>query len=402
MTTLQAYLRSRLLILGLLLIAPIMYLVFSLYQLGLDDATELYLHQDLDWVLAELKSTDSLPEPQPHKLFVLGTENLPKIYEEIASSLPEEPYLYLENQNSIHYGITSWWNEERLYVIHIFPVEESVEGIQLESIVFISVLLILLVMMIGALLVYRRIALAMSSLESVASHDGHWSDIEVDLFEFSEVYEIAHALKFAIEQLEIKNQQERMFIQSLSHELRTPMAIIQLAIEVLNKKEIDHMVRAKLDTIFSANQKMQTLSNQLLALWQSQDMGSKQTMSVNQEIKEAIQDLNEQYGCGERFVIDAQGQEQVLIRPNSTLAAQLVITNLLKNAVIHGEGVIEVKIAEDGFSISNAKCIDINQEDDMVIESVGMGLVIVEKAVQSLSWRMSVSKNGQYEVDIQF
>ena len=61
MTSLRFYLRSRLLLLGLLVSLPTILLVFSLYELGLDDATEGYLKEDVKYSKHQLNKKGILP-----------------------------------------------------------------------------------------------------------------------------------------------------------------------------------------------------------------------------------------------------------------------------------------------------------------------------------------------------
>lgn len=397
MTTLRGYLRSRLLLLGLLLVVPLMYLIVSLYHLGLDDATELYLQQDLNWLVLELDRTGELPVTQPYKTFALGRDALPILYRDVTVSLNDQTYFYVEDYDSAHYGIRGYWHNQPIFVVHEFPLEEPVEGLQLETIIAAMVLLIVFLMILGAWVMYRKISLSMWALDSVASHDGHWSEIDVELFEFREVYDVAHALKQTIEQLDIKRQQERMFIQSLSHELRTPMAIIQIALEVLKKKPLDEAIESKLNSIFNANQKMQTLANDMLGLWHPDGPDDQQSLNLLDVISESISQLDKQYHCEERF--ELQSGEDISSLYCSTLAVQLLIVNVLKNAVIHGTGIIHISYNSQSISVTNLK----SQEDLIHGESVGLGMFIVRRATEILGWQYETSEDDEnYRVTLYF
>jgi len=403
MTSLSDYLKTRLLILGVVLLVPVLYLLFSLYELGLDDATELYLQQDMDWAIESLSQTGVLPTAQTGKRFAIGLEQLPTLYHSVAKTLPDDPYLFLQTADSIHYGLVGEWRGKAVFVIHEFPLDEPIEGLQLETIAMLMVLSILSIMVMGAWFMYRRISFAMRALEFSThlhgmkdSTTGSSSTHEEAIAWFSEVYEVSHALKVALKQLQDKTQQERAFIQSLSHELRTPMAIIQVALDVLSKQTLEEKTKRTLVNISDANQRMQTLAQQLLAVWQADAETPKVRVSLMQHFDQAIASLDRQYHCAEQIRI--QCHETVMVM-GSELADQLVLFNLLKNAWLHGNGIINISLDSKGFVIVNptGSCAKAAAE-----ESVGMGLFIVDKALDVLGWRSFVEEDDEYRVTVRF
>jgi signal transduction histidine kinase len=156
--------------------------------------------------------------------------------------------------------------------VHQFSTEGAAAGFSLLEISISSSLVLIVIMLLGALFIYQRIARSMQHLLTAAQLTDRAIVNENDAVadkEFIEIDNIAVTLRNALEDLEAKNEQERLFIQTLSHELRTPMAIVQVALELLAKKELADNVREKLEIIFNSNQQMQQLSNDLLSLWSS-------------------------------------------------------------------------------------------------------------------------------------
>lgn len=408
MTSLRTYLRTRLIALGFALCLPVMFLIHNLYQLGLDDATELYLQQDLNWLILELDRTGELPATQPYKVFAVGTEQLPILYKKAINFTDAHPYFYLENREGAHYGIRGTWHNKTVFVVHEFPLEEPLPGLQLETVVAGMIVLIILFVLLAAWLMYRRIAQSMTALDSLIGPDSSALNSDKGSLTFQEIVDVAGSLKQALDQLELKTQQERMFIQSLSHELRTPMAIIQVAVELLRRKSLDSVVQEKLNTIFTANLKMQTLANQLLDLWQADGDQRSSLMKVHDEIMIIVQQLDHHYGCSERIKIT--GDVQLSISPRSKLAAQLVFMNLIKNAVLHGEGPIQVHLERTGLTIQNDVRASESAEEchekttDSAADSVGLGLIIVDQAIKVLKWTMLTNEDVKqgYQVDIRF
>ena len=74
--SLLQYLSQRLLLLGLVVSAGIFYIVYILYQWGLDDSTEYYLAQDMQWAVEMLANNQALPSNTQFRQFYLTDANL--------------------------------------------------------------------------------------------------------------------------------------------------------------------------------------------------------------------------------------------------------------------------------------------------------------------------------------
>lgn len=396
MKSLRFYLRSRLLLLGLVVSLPIILLVFSLYELGLDDATEGYLKEDIKYAKHQLNKKGILPEETEFRMYFLGLDTLPAPFKKAVNNPRYFPYYIWQTEKAIYYGLSEPFGGERLYVFHKFSLEEGIIGIQLETIILGFICLILILMIVGASLIYRRIAKSMTYLNEI-SHSSQILNSNHDQAEFTEIKHISQALKASIAHLEKKATHERYFIQSLSHELRTPMAVIQVAVELLRKQiksSGDNRISEKLSTIFNANLKMQSLSNNLLSLWSEIEHQEKSKINIKQVINQCIKELSQQYEFKSRLRVCFPDED--LIVDASLFAIELVLVNLIKNAIIHGDGDIEIKLAHQYIFITNR----VSSSSTTNSESVGMGRFIIEQGVECLGWRLQVINNEFYRVEI--
>lgn len=415
MRTLKSYLRNRLIALGLVISIPITILTFTLYDLGLDDSTELYLQQDIKWAKYELISSRELPKNNEFKQFYLGKNKLPTEYldhvnnyknltTEIAND-ERHPYVYWETTDTVIYGLTESYNGDTLYVFHHFLKHEELEGIQLETVVALIILTVLTIMLIGSFCIYRKISSSMAVLNELSkSNQTQPTVINPNLKgEFSEIHEISNSINRFVGDIQDKSRSEQYFIQSLSHELRTPMAIIQAAIEVLRKqgksKQDPVSLDSKLNTIFSANLRMQGLSDNLLSLWSGAPHYVSVSVSINTIVNGVLSDLSEQYTLQHRIQL-AMPNEAVECK-GTVFLVTTVITNLIKNAIVHGvqEDPIKIHISNSGFEITNTiKHADYKNRS----ESVGVGLFIVERAIEHLTWQIKVTTHNNYQVSVCF
>ena len=393
--SLLVYLRTRLLLLGLMVSLPIVYLVFSLYELGLDDATEGYLKEDSLYAQSVLNTTGVLPQSTDFRFYYLGEDTLPDHFKIAVKNKRYSPYYIWQTDEAVFYGVKETTGNNSLYVFHKFYLEEAIPGIQLETIVLGLMGAIILLMLLGAALIYQRISKAMAYLNEVSNNP---IDAGINDSEFAEINKIAAALKSSVTELNQKNIHERYFIQSLSHELRTPMAIIQVAVELLKKNtnlSDDERLSNKLTSIYNANLKMQSLSNNLLSLWGARDQQETSQVCLNTIITQSVDELAQYYDIKGRIRL-CLPSEGVMVNI-SLFAAQLVVFNIIKNAIVHGEGAIDISLKNKHILITNQIALANNSSD-----SVGMGLFIVGRGVECLGWQYQITKDEIYTVEIQF
>lgn len=323
--SLLTYLSQRLFILALVLSVGLFYIVYILYQWGLDDSTEYYLQQDMLWAKELIDAEQDLPNNTELKQFYLSDTSLPKAYKDLIQPQGYVQSFFLEDEYYYHYGLHEIReNNQSITVIHKFLVDSHAEGMSLVQISMVASLLLIAVMLLGAFLIYQRIARSMQLLlmaVSVEQKDNANKLIAVAKSDFVEIENIVHALQTAINDLEDTNAQERLFTQALSHELRTPMATIQVALELLLKKNLDDNIREKLGIIFSSNQQMQTLSHDLLSLWSSTKLDEINTdkgkveinkktkisniiqekINLKTELVQVVNDLDNAFSCKQRL-----------------------------------------------------------------------------------------------------
>ena len=414
--SLLGYLSRRLLMLSLTVSAGIFYLVYILYQWGLDDSTEFYLEQDMLWAKEIIATEQSLPKNTEFKQFYLSDSSLPKQYKNLILPSTHAQSFFLQDQHYYHYGLHQTFNDNTsVTVIHKFLVDSEVEGMSLFEVSIAASFLLIIMMLLGAWLIYQRIAYSMQFLLTAVA--GESSENSTNLValpkpDFIEIENIVNALQKALSSLENNNQQERLFIQTLSHELRTPMATIQVALELLAKKELNENVREKLAIIFNSNQQMQHLSHQLLTLWTDIKVENETEIDILQQLKETIAELDQAFDCQQRFIIQAlENSAEKLIVLASQAHVKLLLNNVCKNAIVHSDGPIQIELSSNQLTISNGKARNIESEVeseaertvDPLVAGSGIGLIIATRAAEQLGWELTNQETPtEYQIRIEF
>lgn len=417
--SLLQYLSQRLLLLALLISAGIFYIVYILYQWGLDDSTEYYLQQDSQWAQELINNNQSLPNSTQFKQFYLipnhSVNSLPAIYSGLLEETSPNAFFFLQDNHSYHYGLFQIIDDERaLVVVHQFPINDNAEGISLIEVSIILSAVLILMMLYGAWFIYQRISRSMQALQQAVKFAQPTANSNTQVNtqmnsrmdstknEFIEIDNIIKSLNQALIELNDKSQQERLFIQTLSHELRTPMATVQVALELLERKELEDNVREKLTIIFTSNQQMQNLAQDLLYLWSDTDKEQalkekQQNLNLEHEFQQVVMELDQVFHCQQRFSINyPKGSSETLEVSASKAQVKLLLNNLCKNAIVHSEGEIQVSLNPDKIIICNTKS---QRKVDPLVAGAGIGLIIAKRAAEQLGWKVQLIETEiEYEV----
>lgn len=433
------YLRNRLLLLGLVLASLFSMVMYTVYNWGLDDASEYYLLQDARYAESLLLKQSPWPNNSFNKQYYLGLENLPNRY---LSSLKNDTYstggpiqYFATNvANDFFYGIRyqikaaaditadvsseESVKEKHLYVVHGFHLleDEALPGVTIFEVSLMTLLVVLMVMVVGALLICSSISKAMQALKifsdgqqlSLATQVSHDDDRLFTRMRYIEVLDIAGKLKEALLCINTQAQKERTFIQSLSHELRTPMAITGVALDLLSKQTWDAKTQQKLQKIRLANNDMITLANTLLSIWNNEKKDVFEYVEILPVVEAVIENVSDLSSRDDvSFELDVTKKLTINI---CLLHFKIILENLCKNALQYSAaGIISVKVDSDSLTVRNntinaetlnakesgneggAELAEVHQQLDY---GYGLGLYIAQQAALNQGWDFVIGDGG--------
>lgn len=200
------------------------------------------------------------------------------------------------------------------------------------------------------------------------------------------------ALNLEIDQVKKMEQLRKEFIAQFTHEIKTPLAIINGNIDLLeNVENID-----KKDKYIEVINKEIAVINDLVL--QMLDLSKLEAKAVTldkkeidlRELSEDIIDDYEQLLMDKKLKIEIQGEDVLIVGDRKRI--EMVIQNYLSNAIKHAfiNSTIKIKIKENEFSIENkGKQIDENRIDTIWESFVsddqkgtGLGLAIVRNILE--------------------
>lgn len=248
---------------------------------------------------------------------------------------------------------------------------------------------------------------------------------ELDLRELpgprdSETVVLAQALEHFVERSKDSIERERNFTRFASHELRTPIAVIQGSISSLELIRLEGAAGRAVSRIRRASEHMAQLISSLLLLARDQaSFDTAETVDVNGLIEMLIDEIQS---------VDSYDAMQVVLKPGSTLIVaapvavlSIVLGNILRNACKHTDkGLVEVSVGDafvaisdtgQGFNeeqkrrifepfyrVDNTENAQVNSNEQaqsqlsaQTGQGLGLGLAIVRHFCDSQGWLLDVS-----------
>ena len=279
-------------------------------------------------------------------------------------------------------------------------VSKSLEGTQhlAQSIIIITLATILAILAVSFLinrLVLRKIwqpfydtLSAMRSFTLGKESSPSFPDTSID--EFCVMNE---TLREAIAKAEQEYHYLKEFTENASHELQTPLAIIQSKMDVLIQDE--HLSEAQSRAVQGAYEAIQRLSrlNQALLLLTKIENGQYRERSMiypGRKIKEKLSQFAEM-ASSKSLQIETSLDDQAVIDINPLLA-DIILNNLLSNAIKYSNpgDLISISVKQGIIDICNTASHGALEKDQLFRrfalagrghEGIGLGLAIVKQAV---------------------
>ena len=251
---------------------------------------------------------------------------------------------------------------------------------------------------------------------------------ELDLRELpgpsdSETVVLAQALEHFVERSKVSIERERNFTRYASHELRTPIAVIQGSIASLELVELEGAGGRAVSRIKRASEHMAQLISSLLLLARDRASFDKAEQVNVTELMELMIDEIQSVNQNDAIQVVLRPAPAVMVAAPAAVIS-IVLGNILRNAFKYTrEGIIEVEVGEAYVSISDTgrglneaeqhrifepfyRVQDadrgVNSDDAKVPASaqngqgLGLGLAIVQHFCVTHGWQLVlVSEPGQ-------
>lgn len=231
----------------------------------------------------------------------------------------------------------------------------------------------------------------------------------------SELVDIAGSVNRLLEELESYIHREQSLLSLASHELRTPIAVISGAAQILaGRGKLDASDRRTLERIERSAAEMQRNVDALLALSRAPEQATgPEPVDMAALLHECVDDCR---------VVDGRAGERIRITPAAAplrtathpIMAKMLLRNLLQNALQHTDGLVDVVLGPHTITVADSGA-GLPGESRQLLSTVGdgrdrqppvsgLGLFIVTLLCERLKWRLQVdqSVDGGTELRLAF
>ncbi len=338
------------------------------------------------------------------------TELLPPV---VQDALPAEPGYY--EFSDLSNRLVLYIDQQDGQTLYLVYYRGQVDALVLYYGLF-PLLVVLTILYLTLFFAYRFGRRALSPLARLANHidtiDLGRDELALKLRdpEFQgddEIRVLSNALTHLGERLDAFVARERNFTRNASHEFRTPLTVINVAVDMmLIENHLPPKSQKSLLKIKRAVYDMESLTEVFLMLAREDEGAITQSrVDVNRIVREQIE-RSEYLKADKAIELDLRENAQLAIHSSETVIAVL-LGNLIRNAILYtSKGRIEIDIGQAELTITDSgpgipqNSIDkifepFNRAGNENAAGYGIGLTIVKRLCDRFGWDIEVSSGDQ-------
>lgn len=365
---------------------------------------EVEFAQERDFILMNHTGDDVLLWDSPNLAVVFVPTGkprpavLPRVFRGLPDNYSEETELdgetYLITIRTVDTGL--------LYVAKNITHFENRESLFQLALVLIALVIIALSLIL-AVLSSRRIVRPLTLLSERISRipvGTHMPRMETDYVD-AELNSIATTFNRFLDELESYVRREQSLLSLASHELRTPIAVMSGALEILElRDQLNANDQATLMRIRRACDEMKDNVDILLKLARREpDTEIREIFDVSATVQRVVDDLAVSHHAAERVTLDTRARLEVKSDPTMV---RMLLRNLIQNAIQHTKGDIRVTISagiieieDQGTGLNPTQQAILRGEKVIAADGLtlsGLGLYIVTLMAERLGWGLDIAQ----------
>ncbi|NYT79101.1 HAMP domain-containing histidine kinase [Alcaligenaceae bacterium] len=365
---------------------------------------EVEFAQERDFILMNHTGEDVLQWESPNLAVVFVPTGkprpavLPRVFRGLPDNYSEEIELdgetYLITIRTVDTGL--------LYVAKNITHFEKRETLFQLALVFIALIIIALSFLL-ALLSSRRIVRPLTLLSERISRipvGANMPRMETDYVD-AELNSIATTFNRFLDELESYVRREQSLLSLASHELRTPIAVMSGALDILEvRDQLNPNDRATLKRVRRSCDEMRDNVDILLKLARREQGNQvREIFDVGSTAQQVIDDLKVSLHAEDRVTLDVRSALTVNSDPTMV---RMLLRNLIQNAIQHTKGNIRVTISagiveieDQGTGLTTTQQAILRGEKNLAADGLtlsGLGLYIVTLMAERLGWGLDIAQ----------
>ncbi|QCX40648.1 HAMP domain-containing histidine kinase [Aureibaculum algae] len=226
--------------------------------------------------------------------------------------------------------------------------------------------------------------------------------IKLEKSNIEEFQELNESIRNLTQKLQSDFSNLKEFSENASHEMQTPLAIMQSKIELLLQSDnINQEQSEQLQSIYQAGKRLSKLNKTLLLLAkvENQQFSTKEEVSFKELIEKQLENY-EDFILNKNISVSKELSDHI-ISTNVTLVDTLV-SNLLSNAIKHNinNGTISITFSKNQLIFSNTgeqlkgdpeNLFNRFKKQSTRKDSLGLGLAIIKQICDVNQWQLNYS-----------
>jgi len=288
------------------------------------------------------------------------------------------------------------------------------------SIITLSTIIIILLLLTGLLILNTQIAKKIwkpfyKNLDQLKNFSIQNQDsIVLAPSDVDEFKELNNSIKSLTHKLQSDFNSMKEFSENASHEMQTPLAIMQSKIEILlQSSDLTEEQSVQLQSIYQAGKRLSKLNKTLLLLAkvENQQFSNKEEISIKTIIENQLENY-EDFILNKKITFTTELSDTIL--EANTILTETLITNLLSNAIRHNivEGTIAILYTGEKLTFSNTgkepkqkpeHFFNRFKKEGTSKDSLGLGLAIVKEICDTNHWQIHYTyQNKQHSITVIF
>lgn len=267
---------------------------------------------------------------------------------------------------------------------------------EMESTMYLAAIIVFLSGALLAVILARLLSRPVRALAEYIESPGQAETLPPGYDRNDEIGVLGRALGDLIDRMEAALGREKAVTRYASHDLRTPVSVIRIALSVLKLPDCDAETRQRnLQRIDAACAEIEERIEVHLCLAREGAELPEEQCNLRAMVEDELAKHSHTI-TARQIDVTIDGASPAIVGTRSML--RLVLGNLVQNAVNHAEQTIQVLVGSNEIVLRNPV-----QSEGSEPPGDGLGLEIVQRVCDRMAWILEVrSESGEFVARVQF
>lgn len=390
---------SIMLAMSLLISAMVIVFAYSVNVLE-HELMQKHIFAELELVKKELSKNPDYILPRTANLQVYKPDSHDPGLPGFLRGLPIDFHEEISTNGSTYFVLVTTFNDAPLYIVNDISEFEQSENTFWIIIIVSWCILMALIFAVSYLLSHYLLKPISDFSDEIGQLQPQQRGLKLSgKYHGLEIEKITHAFDQYLKKLDEYVERQHAFAAMASHELRSPLTVVQTSAELIASQTQDEQIIDQCHKISRSTSNMSDMILALLSITRDQTRDEQNyAVDLHELVQEALVNFEHQIRLN-TIEIDNWITPDTTFRCNSALLS-VVINNLLSNAIKHSpQGMIRITFMNHSLSIlDNGEGLGTDQTDQLFKMGVagknnggyGLGLYITKLICDKQGWKLEL------------